>query len=164
MNNKIRKRQLIGLSFIICHLSFSVALTSCTDTWDDHYEGQSTALYGMSDNTLWQAIKDNPQLSNFATVVEACQFDRTLNSAQMLTVFAPTNDCFSAEQAQTLITQYRTEKNSGTLEEDNTVMKEFIQNHVTLFNFSVSDHTNVKPSMVSQGLHNNHLRLRTRKM
>ena len=31
MNSKIRKRQLIGLSFIICHLSFSVALTSCDD-------------------------------------------------------------------------------------------------------------------------------------
>lgn len=115
---------------------------SCTDTWDDHYEGQATAKYGMSDNTLWQAIKDNPQLSNFASVVEACNFDRTLNSAQVLTVFAPTNDCLSKEQAQELIARYRTEKNNGTLEEDNTVMKEFIQNHVALFNFSISDHTN----------------------
>jgi len=115
---------------------------SCTDKWDDHYDGQATAEYGMSDNTLWQAIKDNPQLSNFASVIEDCGFDRTLNSAQVLTVFAPTNDCFSKEQAQALIAQYRTEKNNGTLESDNTVMKEFIQNHVALFNHSVSDHTN----------------------
>ncbi len=34
MTTKISKRQLIGLSFIICHLSFSVALTSCTDWLD----------------------------------------------------------------------------------------------------------------------------------
>ena len=31
MNTKINSRHLIGLSFIICHLSFSVALTSCAD-------------------------------------------------------------------------------------------------------------------------------------
>ena len=31
MITKINRRQLIGLSFIICHLSFSVALTSCND-------------------------------------------------------------------------------------------------------------------------------------
>ena len=31
MITKVRKRLLIGLSFIICHLSFSVALTSCAD-------------------------------------------------------------------------------------------------------------------------------------
>ena len=37
MNNKIRKGRLIGLSFIICHLSFSAALTSCTDLDSDKY-------------------------------------------------------------------------------------------------------------------------------
>ncbi len=31
MNTKMNNRHLIGLSFIICHLSFSVALTSCAD-------------------------------------------------------------------------------------------------------------------------------------
>ena len=34
MITKIGRRQLIGLSFIICHLSFSVALTSCSDLLD----------------------------------------------------------------------------------------------------------------------------------
>ena len=129
-------------TMVIGYCLLVIGVTACTDTWDDHYEGQATAQYGMSDNTLWQAIKDNPQLSNFASVAEACGFDRTLNSAQVLTVFAPTNDCFSKDQAQELIARYQTEKANGTLENDNTVMKEFIQNHVALFNFSVSDHTN----------------------
>ena len=31
MITRINKRHLIGLSFIICHLSFSVALSSCAD-------------------------------------------------------------------------------------------------------------------------------------
>ena len=32
----IYKKHLIGLSFIICHLSFSVVLTSCSDFLDEH--------------------------------------------------------------------------------------------------------------------------------
>ena len=141
MTNKINIKVAAGvLSLLLTPVS--LLLTGCADKWDDHYEGQVTAQYGMSDNTLWQAIKDNPQLSNFASVVEACGFDRKLNSSQVLTVFAPTNGSFSNEQAQELIARYRTEKNSGTLEDDNTVMKEFIQNHVALFNYSVSDYTN----------------------
>lgn len=130
------------VTMVIVYCLLVIGLSACTDTWDDHYEGQTTATYGMSENTLWQAIKDNPQLSNFASVVEACSFDRTLNSSQVLTVFAPTNDCLSKEQAQELITRYHTEKQNGTLEDDNTVIKEFIHNHVALFNYSVSDHTN----------------------
>ena len=36
MNTKIKSRQwVIGLSLIICHLSFSVALTSCQKDWED---------------------------------------------------------------------------------------------------------------------------------
>ena len=34
MNNKIRTKWLVSFSFIICHLSFSVALTSCEDFLD----------------------------------------------------------------------------------------------------------------------------------
>jgi len=40
MTTKICKRLLIGLSFIICQLSFSVALTSCSDDNDPTYLGE----------------------------------------------------------------------------------------------------------------------------
>ena len=52
MINKITKRHLIGFSFIICHLSFSIALTSCSE-WDDHYEGAQTG----TSLTLWQQLQ-----------------------------------------------------------------------------------------------------------
>ena len=38
MNSKITKRHLIGLSFIICHLSFSMMLASCSDLMDTDSE------------------------------------------------------------------------------------------------------------------------------
>ena len=142
-NHKIRiKKAIVWILGVLATLPWGGVggglLSSCTDTWNDHYDGETTATDGIYDGTLWQAIKDNPQLSNFASVIEACNYDRTLNSSQVLTLFAPTNDHFSADEAQALISKYREEKSNGTLEEDNTVVKEFVQNHVALYNYSVS--------------------------
>ncbi|MBQ8095771.1 MAG: RagB/SusD family nutrient uptake outer membrane protein [Prevotella sp.] len=41
MITKISRRQLIGLAFIICHLSFSVALTSCSDMLESESSRQN---------------------------------------------------------------------------------------------------------------------------
>ena len=42
MITNVSKGRLIGLSFIICHLSFSAALTACSE-WNDHYEESQLA-------------------------------------------------------------------------------------------------------------------------
>ena len=113
-----------------------VALTfmACSDTWDDHYDKKGE---GTNDATLWQAISQNGNLSNFAKVVQACGYDKALNSSQVFTVFAPTNDQFSAQEAEELIAGYNAEKGK-VIEDDNTVIKEFIQNHIAMYNHSVS--------------------------
>ena len=81
-------------------------LPSCTD---DHFivqdgggEGENATL------TLWQQIKADPELSNFASIAEKTPafkdekhpiknytFKDVLSSNQMLTVFAPTNSAFT---------------------------------------------------------------------
>ncbi len=114
-----------------------VGLTACSDTWDEHYESLGDSS-GMHDGTLWQAIKSNPELSNFASVIEGCDFARYLDGSQVFTVFAPTNDQFSQSEAQALIADYQQQVADKVVEEDNTVLKEFIQNHVALYNYSVS--------------------------
>lgn len=142
MKNSFKISGRTKVTRVIGYCLLAIGLASCTDTWDEHYEGTVTVAGTTYDGTLWQAIKANPQLSNFVRVAEACSFDRTLNSSQVLTVFVPTNDHFSAQQAQDLISQYSLEKSNGTLEKDNTVIKEFMQNHVALYNYSVSDSSN----------------------
>jgi len=132
INNSIKKYIRAGL--LCC--GAAVAFTACTDTWDDHYN--SVGNSGIHEGTLWQAIKSNPDLSNFASVVEACDFAKSLNSSQVFTVFAPTNANFSSEDANQLISQYKKEKSAGVTEDDNTVLKEFVQNHVALYNYSVA--------------------------
>ena len=116
----------------------AAALTACSDTWDDHYEG---TIAGANEGTLWDAVKKNPELSNFASVLEATGYDVALASSQVFTVFAPTNSCFSAEEAQSLIQQYNAEL--GTVNrDDNSTVKEFVQNHIALYNYSVSSASN----------------------
>ena len=116
----------------------ALTFTACADKWDDHYEGKAE---GLNDASLWQAINENSELSNFASVVKACGYDKALGSSQVFTVFAPTNEQFSAHEAQELITAYNAEKGKVT-EDDNTVIKEFIQNHIAMYNHSIAPTSN----------------------
>ncbi len=115
------------------------AVTACTDTWDDHYNslGSSDGDAVMHEGSLWQAIKSDPDLSNFAAVIEGCDYAKTLNSSQVFTVFAPTNDQLSQAEVQALIAEYKAEVANRVVEEDNVVLKEFIQNHMALYTHSV---------------------------
>ena len=116
----------------------ALTLTSCSDEWDNHY---NATAQGTLNGTLWEAIQRDPNLSNFASVVSACGYDKSLGGNQVFTVFAPTNNNFSAEEAQRLIQSYNAEK--GKMDDDDiTTVKEFVQNHIALYNYSVSSTSN----------------------
>ena len=138
MTTKINK--MISGGLMCC--AVAVALTACTDTWDDHYESLGGEGNSVKDGTIWQAINSDPnlkgKLSNFAKVIEGCDYVDKLNGNQVFTVFAPTNDYLSETQADALIAQYKAEKGT-VLEENNTVLKQFIQNHMALYTHSFSD-------------------------
>ena len=116
----------------------ALTFVACADKWDDHYDSKGE---GMNDASLWQAINENSNLSNFASVVKACGYDKALGSSQVFTVFAPTNEQFSAQEAQELIAAYNAEKGK-VVEDDNTVIKEFIQNHIAMYNHSIAPTSN----------------------
>ncbi len=115
-----------------------LALVGCSDTWDDHYE---STVAGAREGSLWDAIKQNPELSNFSSVLEATGYDQVLSSSQVFSVFAPTNSAFSAEEANFLIQQYNDERGKVS-RDDNSTVKEFVQNHIALYNYSVSSASN----------------------
>ena len=132
MITKINK--LISGGLLCC--AVAVALTACTDAWDDHYESLGSGEGGVHEGTLWQAISSNPNLSNFAKVAEGCNYVDKLNGSQVFTVFVPTNDHFSEADADKLISDYNAQKGT-VLEENNTVLKEFMQNHIMLYKHNV---------------------------
>lgn len=109
------------------------AVTSCTDTWDDHYSAST-----LGEGSLWQSIKSNPDLSNFAKVIEAVGYDKALDGSQVFTIFAPTNDSFTEADAQAVIDQYNAQLQLGRTGDKNRAIKEFVQNHIALYNYSAS--------------------------
>lgn len=112
--------------------------TACTEDWDDHYEGTASGA-NVHSGSLWEALQGNEQLSNFASIIETTGYNKSLNGSQVFTVFAPTNDAFSKADAEKLIAQYQAEKQKGTCEVDNSVVKEFVKNHISLYNYSVAE-------------------------
>ena len=111
-----------------------LAIVGCSDTWDDHYQaGQSGDVVG---STLWEVIENNDQLSNFARVLRETNYQQALASSQVFTVFAPTNDAFTEADADDIIALYQSEKN--VKEKDKRAIKEFVQNHIALYNHSVA--------------------------
>ena len=62
--NKVRKLAKAFLPFYL--FTLLPLFAACADTWDDHYEKKGDDL---NDASIWQAITENGNLSNFAKVV-----------------------------------------------------------------------------------------------
>ena len=108
-------------------------LASCTDTWDEHYEPLN-----QSEGSLWQSICNNPNLSNFKEALQATGYDATLNGDQVFTVFAPTNDKFTTADLNDFLQKYNNDLQKGLKGKKNSAIKEFVQNHIALYNYSSS--------------------------
>ena len=112
--------QMIGLSFIICHLSFSVALFSCSDF--DDYNKEVADVTPSANQTLWENIQQNGQLSDFAALLKKAGFDDELSQSHYYTVWAPLNGTFDASQYQGL--------------NNNALLRQFVKNHIADYGHS----------------------------
>ncbi len=87
MITKISRRHLIGLSFIICHLSFSVVLTSCKEEIDE------SNLYTFTGETIEDYLTNRSEkFSSFNYILTRIGYDKILSAYGTYTCFAPTNE------------------------------------------------------------------------
>lgn len=142
MNMKYIYNKVCALAVVV--LSAALCFTSCKDDWTEHYDASV-----VDNGTLWQAISSQSSLSNFARVVKACGYDAILNGSQTFSVFAPTDDQLTAAQADSLIAVFQKQEASGVKNNDNTVVKQFLQNHIALYNHPVSSLTNDSLTMMN---------------
>lgn len=111
----------------------SLLLTSCKD-WDEHYDAGS-AVEGSATATIWENITANANLSQFAALVQKAGYEEMLKSTQTLTVWAPLNDTFDFD---------------ALMDESNeTLRKEFVQNHIARNNYPASGSVERKISMLN---------------
>lgn len=111
----------------------SLLFTSCRE-WDEHYDAGS-AVEGSATATIWENITANPNLSQFAALVQKAGYDELLKSTQTLTVWAPLNDTFDYEALMS--------------ESNETLRKEFVQNHIARNNYPASGQIGWSVSMLN---------------
>ena len=102
-----------------------VAMYSCTDTWNDHFETAAVLNY---DGTTMQALEE--KASDFAKVVKAYGYERELASDNIYTVWAPANGSFE-------LSDYL-DANGKMYADSVDVVKEFIKNHVARYAISLN--------------------------
>ena len=95
-----------------------VAMYSCTDTWEEHYEAPVSLTY---EGTTLQALEE--KAPDFAKVVKAYGYDRELSSDNIYTIWAPQD--FD-------ISQY-VDENGKAIEDSAEVVKQFIKNHIARY-------------------------------
>ena len=86
---------------------------SCTD-YDDYNTVPTDAQPG-ADNTLWENISNDSQLTKFAALARKCNFSEALNSPRFYTVWAPVDAAISDAEYNRLMASDST-----------TIVKQFI--------------------------------------
>lgn len=118
------KKQFKNIGFFLLALIMSViSLSSCeNETWNQHYQVDNKIA---SNKTLWETIKGNSNLTEFAWAVRVSGYDKILSSSQMFTVWAPTNSVLNIDTTQ--------------LSPDSLVItKQFVENHISRYSYSAS--------------------------
>ena len=116
-----------------------LATPSCTDTWDEHYNDLGTA----AGQNLWEQIQSKPELSIFAEIASKAKYykddvhpmnDYTfadlLQSGQVMTVWAPENSAFTAEEKAKWLEMAETDGYN--------LQKQFMTNHISMWRHPIS--------------------------
>lgn len=121
---------------VMVALALGTMTTACSD-WDDHYDANSS-FEGSANATLWQNISANENLSEFAALAKKAGYDQVLNSTQTYTVWAPLNGTFNYEELNNMDVE--------------TLKKQFLQNHISHFNYPASGALDQKVFMINEKL------------
>ena len=124
---------------LVAALVATAGIASCSD-WDDHYDGSN--IEG-SNTTLWEQINANPELSDFAEVLQntmvfrhhkktPVSYAQVLDGGRSLTVLAPVNGTFNKDSLINL---------TQTAQGDSCVEMFFVKNHLATTLRSASDTT-----------------------
>lgn len=122
-----------------------IAVPGCTDTWDDHYDSESSPETTI---TLWERIKSNPDYSRFADIAQRAKFykDNThavpdytyadiLSTGQVNTVWVPDNSALTQAEYE----KWMQKLESGSAADGFTVQQQFLGNHIALWRHNISE-------------------------
>lgn len=107
--------------------------TSCSDFND--YNTVVEDATPAANQTLWQNIQQNSQLSDFANLLKTVGYDSLLNATQCYTVWAPLNGTYDATAYQNL--------------GKNALLRQFVDNHIAQYSHRASGQFNERILMLN---------------
>lgn len=113
-----------------------LAATSCSDFSD--YNAIDASAEPSADKTLWENIKANANLSDFAQVLEKVGYDKVLDESHTYTVWAPVNGSFDKDSLFRL--------------SESKVIKEFVKNMVANYAHQETDVNDTTVFMLNEKL------------
>ena len=145
--SKYTKSPLIALLSVILPLGGAGGFFSSCSDWENHYENEAASGANL---TLWDAIQQRSDLSDFAQVLEKTMVFRqhkktsvsyadVLKGGRSFTLFAPVNGTFNKDSILSLV---------NTAKGDSAVERFFVWNHLSQ-NLVSSDGTNKKFRMLN---------------
>ncbi len=111
--------------FLLILLAGTLVFSSCeNESWNDHYSVDSELV---SDQSLWDHIRTNPNLKKFAWALKKTGYDKNLANSQMYTVWAPVDSAATNNIDTTNVSI------------DNIVLlKEYVKNHISRYKYTAS--------------------------
>lgn len=100
-------------------MSAGLLFAACDDNWADHYEGAPEGA--ASGSTVMEQLRNDPELSRFADMVESAGYGEMLASSQTFTVWAPVNSSLE-----------------GIDPDDKAAVARTVANHIARFNISTA--------------------------
>lgn len=141
------KRMMKGLLPTLLLVAGSQGITSCSDSWNDHYD--QSQYEGSS--SLLKLIEADPQLSDFSRLLKVTHiynnqkrtnvtYAELLDADQTLTVWAPINGTYNIDSLMALC---------QTTTGDSTVSQHFVRNHIAHNLYNMNSQTTEAVKMLN---------------
>lgn len=125
-NEKLFMMKYINKIGVMLTAGFVLVSASCTDYSDFNTVPSGGDMPGAN-STLWENISSDAQLTKFTNLAKKCNFSEVLNSPRFYTVWAPVDAAISDAEYNRLMAS-----------DSATIVKQFMQQHITEYNYPVS--------------------------
>lgn len=115
----MKKIKYIGMMMLA-----TTMLTAASCSEFDDYNKEVADVTPAGNQTLWQNIQQNQQLSNFASILKKAGYDEKLNTTHYYTVWAPIDGSYDANAIQQLSSK--------------SLLSQFVENHIANYSYNAS--------------------------
>jgi hypothetical protein len=75
----------------IASVVFLIGIIACEEKWEEHYQTEPVTV----DKNIWDAVKEDQNLSNFVQYMEDMNYDTLFETNNPYTLFIPENEAFT---------------------------------------------------------------------